>query len=156
MLSAVLSLAACSHVGKSVEWSDADTAPSGMRFSNGMPPSSEGPSPAWYAKRFGAVRGVGEAIIQNRYSLWDSDHGTFVYYIGGVLSAQYHPWKHYLQIRTDSNKENHTYCLWSEDGTLTITADNGPASGGAKTTCNQLLDALEKHISPTGVLSSGQ
>jgi hypothetical protein len=155
IVSAVLTLTGCSHVGNTVRWSDANTAPSGMRFSNGMPPSSNGPSPAWYAKRFGAVRGVGEAIVQNRDSLWDRDHGTFAYYIGGVLSAQYHPWEHYLQIRTDTNEENHISCRWTGDGALTVTADNKSTAGNAEATCKQLLNTLEKHIDPAGLLSNG-
>lgn len=119
-----------------------------------MPPSSEGPSPAWYAKRFNRTRGIGEAVKQHRLSLWDRDSETFVYYIGDMLYAQYHPWEPYLQIRTDNKEENDTICRWAEDGTLTTTTENGPASADAEKPCKQILDDLEKHVAPSGILSS--
>ena len=155
MILASLSAAGCSGTDKNLKWSNADTPPSGYVFSNGFPPSSEGPSPAWYAKRFGRVRGLGEAIKQYPRSLWDRDKGTWVYYIGGVLSAQYHPWEHYLQIRTDIKDENNTVCHWAEDGKLTITSDKGPAPAGGEETCKHLLDVLENHVAPHGIMASG-
>jgi hypothetical protein len=155
-ISAVLTLAACSHAGSTMGWSNADTPPAGMSFSNGMPPSSEGPSPAWYAKRFGLARGLGEAVKDNRRSLWDRDSGTFVYYMGGILAAHYHPWEHYLEITTDKKGENNTVCHWAADGILTVTTtDKSPAPVGAEDTCKQLLSTLQKHVAPAGLLSSG-
>jgi hypothetical protein len=162
-ISAVLSLAACSHdlaanakPGEVVGWSNAKNPPSGLAFSNGMPPSSNGPSPAWYAKRFGLARGLGEAVKDNRRSLWDRDDGTFVYYMGGILAAHYHPWEHYLKIITDKKGENNTVCYWAADGILTVTTtDKTPAPAGAEDTCKQLLGTLEKHVAPEGLASSG-
>ena len=56
MIGAALAVAGCSHdlggnakPGEVVGWSNADTPPSGLVFSNGFPPSSNGPSPAWDA-----------------------------------------------------------------------------------------------------------
>jgi len=163
MIGAALAVTGCSHdlggnakPGEVVGWSDADTPPSGLVFSNGFPPSSEGPSPAWYAKRFSRARGIGEAIKQNRRSLWDRDSGTFVFYMGGVLSAHYHPWEHYLEIQTENKGENNTICHWTQNGTLTTTTtDKSPAPAGADELCQQLLDKVARHVAPSSTLSSG-
>lgn len=153
MIGVVLAAAGCSHTDKTIKWSDDATPPSGFSFSNGMPPSSQGPSPAWYAQRYNRARGIGEAVKQNRRSLWDNSTGTFVYDVGGVLYAQYHPWEHYLRIRTDNKDESNTVCQWSEDGKLTITSDNGPVPASAEQTCKQLLDHLAYEVAPSGILS---
>lgn len=137
-----------------VGWSNKDQPASGLVFSNGMPPSAEGPSPEWYAQRFSRSRGIGEAIKQNPRSLWDRDRGTFVYYMGGTLAAYYHPWDHYLEIRTEKKDGNNTVCHWAQDGTLTVgAADRNPAPAGSEEACRQLLDELAKHVAPRSTLS---
>jgi len=140
-----------------VGWSSADEPPAGLVFSNGMPPSSEGPSPEWYAQRFSRARGIGEAIKWNPRSLWDRDTGTFVYYMGGVLAAYYHPWAHTLRIVTQHKGENNTVCEWTQQGTLTVQrANNGPALAASEDTCRQLLDEVAIHVAPTSVLSKNE
>lgn len=151
-------LAGCSStpVGDNVVgWSNADTPPSGLVFGNGMPPSSQGPRPEWYAQRFNRPRGIGEALKQNRRALWDRDDGSFAYYIGGELFAQFHPWEHYLRIRTDHIEEANLTCLWTEDGSLSLNLDSGSAPAEASDTCNHLLDTLARHVAPGVDLSSG-
>ena len=161
-IGALLAISGCSHFrsnaapGEVVGWSNSDTPPSGLVFSNGFPPSSEGPSPEWYAKRFSRARGIGEAIKQHRRSLWDRDSGTWVYYMGSVLAAHYHPWDHYLEIVTQKKGENNTVCHWTQNGTLTIsTTDKSPPPAGSEDTCKQLLDELARHVAPRTTLSSG-
>lgn len=164
LLAACAAVGGCSHFSSTsaragayddvVGWSDRDAPPSGLVFSNGMPPSSQGPSPEWYAKRFSRARGLGEAIKRNHRSLWDRDSGTFVYYMGGILSAHYHPWEHYLEIVTLKKDGNNTVCHWTRDGSLTVgTTDHSPAPAGSEATCRQLLDELAKHVAPDSVLS---
>jgi hypothetical protein len=163
LIAVALTIAGCSQglggsakPGEVVGWSDAQNPPPGLIFSNGMPPSSDGPSPKWYAKRFSRARGIGEAIKQNRRSLWDRDSGTFVYYMGSVLSAHYHPWEHYLEIRGENKGENNIVCHWTQEGALAIsTIDKSPAPAGAGTACQQLMDRLARHVDPSGTLMSG-
>lgn len=160
-------LAGCSYFSPShsqagayhdvVGWSNGEEPPPGLVFSNGMPPSAEGPSPEWYAQRFSRARGIGEAIKQNRRSLWDRDTGTFVYYMGGILAAHYQPWAHTLQIVTQHKDENNTVCGWTQDGTLTVgMADDSAAPVGSEDTCRQLLDELAKHVAPNSTLAKGE
>lgn len=153
---AFAAISGCAHSGAPMGQSTPAFSSGG--YTHGMPPSSQGPSPTWYAQRINRPRGIGEAVKQSHLSLWDRDTGTFVYYIGGELYAQYHPWEHYLQIRTDNKDETNTVCRWAENGTLTISRDSGdkvPAPAGEEGTCKQLLDQLEKHVAPSGILSSG-
>ena len=146
-------ISGCAHTGAPMDQSTQAFSSSG--YTHGMPPSSQGPSPTWYAQRINRPRGIGEAVKQNHLSMWDRDTGTFVYYIGGELYAQYHPWEHYLQIRTDNKDETNTVCRWAENGTLTVSRDQVPAPAGEEETCKQLLDQLEKHVAPSGILSNG-
>jgi len=126
-----------------------------MVFSNGMAPSSEGPPPSWYAQRFNRPRGLGEAIKQERRALWDSDPSTFALNVGGLFFAQYQPWEHYLEIRSDKKDAVNVSCHWDPNGSLTIlTADGNPAPAADTTeTCNQLLDELEQYVAPGGILA---
>lgn len=154
LITAVTAVAGCSHTDTAMRWSDADTPPAGFVFSNGMPPSSDGPPPSWYAQRFNRPRGLGEAIRQNRRALWERDPGTFAYFVGGRFFAQYQPWEHYLQIRTDRKGEANVSCHWDAGGALTISqVGGGAAPGGSETTCNELLDELEKRVAPAGILA---
>lgn len=160
---AAMTVAGCSHNFSAtgsydhvVGWSSADKPPPDLAFSNGMPPSSNGPPPEWYAKRFSRARGIGEAIKQNRRSLWDRDSGTFVFYMGSVLSAHYHPWEHYLEIRTEKKDETNTICHWTQNGGLSVsTTDNTPPPADTAATCQQLLDTVANRIAPSGLLSNG-
>jgi hypothetical protein len=137
-----------------IRWSTAATPPSGYVFLNGMPPSSEGPPPAWYAQRFNRPRGLGEAIKRNRRALWERGPGTFAYYVGGRFFAQYQPWKHYLQIRTDAKGQGNLSCHWDVKGTLTVTeVAGGAAPADSEATCNQLLDDLQSRVAPGGLLA---
>jgi len=130
-------------------WSDAKTPPSGEVFGNGMPPSSEGPPPSWYAQRFNRPRGLGEAIRQYREAVWERGPGTFAYYVGGRFFAQYQPWQHYLQIRTDNKDAVNVSCHWDAAGALTITeVGGGTAPAGSDATCNKLLDELQQRVAP--------
>jgi hypothetical protein len=155
MLTAVTLVAGCGQAA--MGWSDADTPPSGYTFSNGMAPSSEGPPPSWYAQRFNRPRGLGEAIRQSSRARWERDPGTFSYYVGGRFLAQYEPWEHYLEIRTDNNGVGNVSCHWDANGALTIKeADGGAAPAGAPAICKQLLDELEKHVAPAGIMAHNQ
>ncbi len=147
-------IAGCSHTDGALRWSDADTPPSGYRFLNGFPPSSEGPPPAWYAKRFNLPRGLGEAIKRNHRALWERGPGTFAYYVGGRFFAQYQPWEHYLEIRTEHKDATNINCHWDPNGALTIAkVGGGVAPAGSEKTCSQLLDALQNHVAPQGLLA---
>jgi hypothetical protein len=167
VLAGSAALGGCSHFSSTashagayddvVGWSNGDEPPSGLVFSNGMPPSADGPSPEWYAQRFSRARGIGEAVKQNHRSQWDRDTGTFVYYMGGVLAAHYLPWAHTLRIVTQKKDENNTICEWTQRGTLTVgTADNSPAPADGEETCRRLLDELAKHVAPNSVLSKSE
>jgi len=154
MMAAVSMAAACSHTDTAMGWSDAKTPPSGDVFSNGMPPSSNGPPPSWYAQRFNLPRGLGEAIRQYREAVWERGSGTFAYYVGGKFFAQYQPWEHYLQIRTDNEGAVNVSCHWDANGALTMTAvGGGAAPAGSDATCKHLLDELQKYVAPGGLLA---
>ena len=144
-------ISGCAHTDKPAEQSEPASASNG--FTHGMPPSSEGPSATWYERRYNRPRGIGEAIKEDRRSLWDRDSGTFVYYVGGELYAQYHPWEHYLQIRADNKGASNLSCHWAADAALTMNADGMPIPADAEETCKQLLDKLEKFVTPSSVLS---
>ena len=166
VLIGMAALCGCSHFSAAsragaydhvVGWSAADQPPAGLVFSNGMPPSSPGPSPEWYAQRFSRARGIGEAIKWNPRSLWDRDTGTFVYYMGGVLAAYYHPWAHTLRIVTQNKDADNTICEWTQHGTLTVRlANNSPAPVGSEDTCRRLLDEVAMHVAPNSVLSRNE
>ena len=148
-------VAGCSNTNAAMGWSDAATPPSGMVFSNGMAPSSDGPPPSWYAQRFNLPRGLGEAIKQDRRALWERDASTFALDVGGMFFAQYQPWEHYLEIRTDNKGEVNVSCHWDAKGTLTLlSADGDPAPAADSTaTCKHLLDELEKFVAPGGLVA---
>jgi hypothetical protein len=154
MLAATTMVAGCSHTTAAMRWSDANTPPAGFKFSNGMPPSSDGPPPSWYAQRFNRPRGLGEAIRQNRRALWERGPGTFAYYVGGRFFAQYQPWEHYLQIRSDDKGAGNVSCHWDANGALSVGEEGGGAApAGAQARCKQLLDELEKYVAPAGIVA---
>lgn len=152
MLSAMTALAGCSNTG--MKWSDAHSPPPGYTFSNGMAPSSEGPPPSWYAQRFNRPRGLGEAITQDRHAVWERDKGTFALYVGGMFFAQFQPWEHYLQIRTDGKDSDNIICHWDPKGVLTMSEEaGGTVPAGSETTCKHLLDELENYVAPGGLVA---
>ena len=152
-ISMIILLTACSHPGAE-KWTDAKTPPPGYVFSNGMAPSSNGPPPSWYARHFNRERGLGEAIKQNRRALWERKSGTFAYYRGGRFFAQYHPWKHYLQIRTDEKGDHNISCHWDSNAVLTMSeVGGGKPPAGSQATCKKLLDELEKDVAPAGFVA---
>jgi hypothetical protein len=147
MIGAMAMVTGCSSTA--THWSDAKRPPSGYMFSNGMAPSSEGPPPIWYVRRFNLPRGLGEAIKQYRESVWERGPGTFAYFVGGKFYAQYQPWQHYLQIRTDNEGQVNVSCHWDANGVLTISeVGGGKAPAGAEATCKQLLSELESYVAP--------
>ena len=153
MISAMAMVTGCSSTA--THWSDAKQPPSGYVFSNGMAPSSKGPPPIWYARRFNLPRGLGEAIRQYRESVWERGPGTFAYFVGGKFYAQYQPWQHYLQIRSDIEGQVNVSCHWDAKGTLTMLAADGDPAPTADTTaiCKHLLDELEKFVAPGGLVA---
>lgn len=154
IIGAMTMVTGCSHTDTAMGWSDAKTPPSGDVFSNGMPPSSDGPPPSWYAQRFNLPRGLGEAIRQYREAVWERGSGTFAYYVGGKFFAQYQPWEHYLQIRTDNKGAVNVSCRWDANGALTMTAvGGGAAPAGSDATCKHLLDEVQKYVAPEGLLA---
>ncbi|MEJ2552603.1 MAG: hypothetical protein P8079_00975 [Gammaproteobacteria bacterium] len=156
MMAAMGIIAGCSHTLTGMSWSPGATPPPGYQFSNGMPPSSEGPPPSWYAQRFNRARGLGEAIKRNHRALWERDPGTFAYYVGGRFFAQYQPWEHYLQIRTDHKGVPNVSCHWDANGALSMSeVGGGAAPAGSKATCDQLLDELQKRVAPRILAHSG-
>ncbi|MEK7322691.1 MAG: hypothetical protein AABZ84_06395 [Pseudomonadota bacterium] len=136
-------MAACSRFTPQSDRPMAEATPSG--FTHGMPPSNQGPAPAWFAQRYNRARGVGEAMRRDHVTQWNKETGSYVYYVGGVLYAEYQPLRHALQIRSDLRGDTaDTLCRWTEDGKLAIE----PAGG--EEICGQLLDELDKRIARTG------
>ncbi len=133
----------CARVSKPSDRPMAEATPSG--FTHGMPPSNQGPAPAWFAQRYNRARGVGEAMRRGHVTQWNKETGSYVYYVGGVLYAEYQPLQHALQIRSDLRGDTaDTLCRWTEDGKLVIEA------AGNEETCQQLLDELDKRVARTG------
>ncbi len=126
-------------------------APDGVQ--HGMAPSSTGPTPEWYAQKFGLARGVGEALRRDKLALWNQEQGTYTYTIRGQLYAQFHPWEHYLKIRPDNdNSQNNVVkeCQWSAKGLLnnTLPEEINPEVAAF---CNALIEqlALELNLEPS-------
>ncbi len=114
-------------------------------FTHGMPASNQGPAPAWFAQRYNRARGVGEAMRRGHVTQWNKESGSYMYYVGGVLYAEYQSLQHALLIRSDLGGETaETVCRWTADGKLTIE----PA--GAEETCQQMLDELDRRVARTG------
>lgn len=112
------------------------------------PPAQQAAAPAQEAKPAAAPAPTTEEI-QNammRFTkhprvLFQSSKGSYQYYVGGVLSAEYDPQNSTLRISPDQRTQSGPVCEYTQDGRLKLTG-KGKAQLETVATCNKLMNEL--------------
>lgn len=91
---------------------------------------------------------IAQSIVNSSVSVWKSQSGSYTYYIGEKLIAEYFEGKGALTIRPDDAGASGLSCAWDRNNTLKTDAPKGSARDAARE-CDRLTRELVTALGTT-------
>jgi hypothetical protein len=131
-LVAVLALAACAH--KPVD-------PTSASFEASAAP------PALNPTKFEGIMALGKRLSANRLALYSATHGKYLFFVGGVLTAEYETATAILRISSLEPSTAGTVCEFSSQGALFVDPKVAPDKDAFVADCDRLALLLNDYLS---------